>query len=445
MAKNAFSQGSMSHKGIHFLRFSNWEEAKKKAREENKFIFLDLYATWCGPCKQMENQVYVDKAVGNYFDDHFLSIKVQMDQTKNDNVDVKNWYADAKAIEKTYKIGAYPTFLFFSPSGALVGNEIGFKDPKEFLAIADTAVGAERIYYRLLESYRGGKKEYHKIPYMLARATKLSGNKLADSLSHDYLDYLSGEARSQLFTKEKLSFIAFNMKTSYSQFFNIFYRDGDRVDAVMRKRGYALGVVDAIIAAEEVVPSLKLFYRQNTKDMIQVGAAPNWDSIGEVISLKYNKKYAERIIRSEMAEFYYKTGNRADYINVSLIQYRKHELDTTESEIDARLNELAWFVFLNSNNKERIDTAVEIIRGVLKRNNSFSGHFIFLPMDTYANLLYKNSVLNHVGRVENAISWEQRALAHADQVDISERKADVESTESVLNKMKKAEPTWPVE
>jgi dipeptidyl aminopeptidase/acylaminoacyl peptidase/thioredoxin-related protein len=433
---NAFSQG------IRFQRFLNWEVAKQKAKEENKFIFLDLYTTWCGPCKQMENQVYVNNAVGNYFNAHFLSIKVQMDQTKSDDDGVKNWYPDVKAIETKYKIAAYPTFLFFSPSGALVGNEVGFKNPMEFLAIADSAIGRERIYYRLLENYRKGIREYDQLPYMLTRAEKLSGKELADSLSNDYFDYLSRESESHLFTKVRLSFIAANLKGSQSKFFSLFYVDGDKVDAIMKKKGYARKVVDGIIKAEDVIPALKGFYQQNTIAGIQAGAAPNWDSIGREISNKYNKWYGERIIRSEMAEFYYRTGNRADYIHLSLIQYRKHELDTTESDVDARLNELAWFIFLGSRDSVRLDTAIEIIRGVLKRNNSFKGHFIFLPMDTYANLLYKNCILNHVGQVRNAIWWEEKALAQASLVDMSEREADVGSIQSILNKMRKAEPTW---
>src|SRR5690554_7048278 len=38
------------------IKFENltFEEAIQKAKEENKLIFLDAYAVWCGPCKMMD-------------------------------------------------------------------------------------------------------------------------------------------------------------------------------------------------------------------------------------------------------------------------------------------------------------------------------------------------------------------------------------------------------
>ncbi|MEO8861358.1 MAG: thioredoxin family protein, partial [Ginsengibacter sp.] len=36
--------------GLNFFE-GTWKEAVQKARDENKPIFLDIYATWCGPCK----------------------------------------------------------------------------------------------------------------------------------------------------------------------------------------------------------------------------------------------------------------------------------------------------------------------------------------------------------------------------------------------------------
>ena len=44
---NVFSQG------IQF-EIGSWKEVLQKAKQENKLIFVDLYTTWCGPCKKME-------------------------------------------------------------------------------------------------------------------------------------------------------------------------------------------------------------------------------------------------------------------------------------------------------------------------------------------------------------------------------------------------------
>ena len=44
-------------KGIHFVNGLSWQEVLQKAKAENKYIFVDCYATWCGPCKAMDKEV----------------------------------------------------------------------------------------------------------------------------------------------------------------------------------------------------------------------------------------------------------------------------------------------------------------------------------------------------------------------------------------------------
>ncbi len=49
--------GIMFHEGT-------WAEALELAKSENKPIFLDVYATWCGPCKRLKKNTFSDQEVG---------------------------------------------------------------------------------------------------------------------------------------------------------------------------------------------------------------------------------------------------------------------------------------------------------------------------------------------------------------------------------------------
>src|SRR5258708_31213409 len=89
--------------GVRFEADLNWQEVLAKAAKEKKFIFLDIYATWCGPCKQMDKFVYTDTAIGDFFNKQFISIKVQMDTSKNDNGHVREWYSDAHELKNKYR------------------------------------------------------------------------------------------------------------------------------------------------------------------------------------------------------------------------------------------------------------------------------------------------------------------------------------------------------
>lgn len=51
--------------GIDFFK-GTFEEALEKAKKENKPIFLDVFASWCGPCKMPKKHTFSDKEVGDY-------------------------------------------------------------------------------------------------------------------------------------------------------------------------------------------------------------------------------------------------------------------------------------------------------------------------------------------------------------------------------------------
>jgi thiol:disulfide interchange protein len=48
--------------GINFQKI-DLEAAKKIAAKENKLIFIDLYTTWCGPCKLMAKNTFTDARI----------------------------------------------------------------------------------------------------------------------------------------------------------------------------------------------------------------------------------------------------------------------------------------------------------------------------------------------------------------------------------------------
>ena len=57
---------------INFLDNPVWSTVLEKAKKEKKIIFFDAYATWCGPCKQMDAQTYKDQAVADFYNANFI-------------------------------------------------------------------------------------------------------------------------------------------------------------------------------------------------------------------------------------------------------------------------------------------------------------------------------------------------------------------------------------
>ena len=92
--------------GIEFDHLT-FEEAKAKALEENKLIFIDAYTSWCGPCKRMAANVFTNEAVGAYFNENFINLKIDMEK------------GEGPAIGRKYRVAGYPTLLFVDETARL--------------------------------------------------------------------------------------------------------------------------------------------------------------------------------------------------------------------------------------------------------------------------------------------------------------------------------------
>ena len=127
-------------KGIKFEKGLSWSQVKEKAKKENKYIFLDAFTTWCGPCKMMSTEIFTQPGVGEFFNKNFINVAVQLDVTALDSQEVKSWYGDAAAIRNFYQIDSYPAYLFFNPRAELVHSIYGaIPVAEEFIRVSKEA------------------------------------------------------------------------------------------------------------------------------------------------------------------------------------------------------------------------------------------------------------------------------------------------------------------
>ena len=52
----------------------------QNAREENKLVFIDCYTSWCGPCKNMLNNVFTLSEAGEFMNAAFVCVKFDMEK-----------------------------------------------------------------------------------------------------------------------------------------------------------------------------------------------------------------------------------------------------------------------------------------------------------------------------------------------------------------------------
>lgn len=409
---------AQKEKGIQFEPAVSWEWLKKKAAREDKFIFIDAYASWCQPCKQMDRDVYSAESVGEFVSEHFIAVKVQMDTSKNDNTLVKQQYAMAARLSKEYKVDAFPTYLFFSPEGKIVHRESGYKMPEQFLTLVKDAANPTKQLYTILEQYRQGKKNYTSMP-VLAKAvyTILGDKETAFKIAEDYLyNYLDKLSDTEILQKDQLSFIGWwpkSIKIDHA-YFSLLYNRADLADSVMERKGYARNITDMAIRREMVVPYLDEKDAVNEKD---------WKTLERNITKRYDKVSAERIITKEKIAWFTKKKDWEKVISLELARLDKNGLDTSIMGLFGANNLMYDVVFKHATDKKTLDRAIawmEILLLAEKPNAPES-------IDTYANLLYK------AGYRDKAIIWQEKAVAVSPK--------DQELTDN-LSKMKSGQPTW---
>ncbi|MEJ6617376.1 MAG: thioredoxin family protein [Crocinitomicaceae bacterium] len=110
--------------GIDFQKM-DLSEAKAQAIKTGKYIFIDCYTDWCGPCKRMAATSFMEDRVATVYNKQFINIKIEMEKD-----------ADGPETALIYKIKAYPTLLIIDGKGNLVKQAIGMQSADGLLALA---------------------------------------------------------------------------------------------------------------------------------------------------------------------------------------------------------------------------------------------------------------------------------------------------------------------
>lgn len=131
--------------GIKFSDNKAWKEILAIAKKENKLIFLDAYATWCGPCKAMQRDVFTNEEVGKFYNEAFINVK--MDMEKGEGV----------GLAETYSVMAYPTLLFINGDGEVVHKSVGGMDAKAFISLGTTALDPAKQFYTIKKAASAGQ------------------------------------------------------------------------------------------------------------------------------------------------------------------------------------------------------------------------------------------------------------------------------------------------
>jgi len=386
--------------GVHFEQGLAWAAVKAKAKAENKYIFMDCFTTWCGPCRYMSTTIFPQEETGHYMNDKFVSIGVQLDTTAKDAGEVKAWYADGHDIAVKYGVRAYPTYLIFAPDGHIIHRMVGARpDAKSFLSDLSGTFDSTKQYYTLLKQYENGRRDSAFLHRMALRCEDIYDLANLQVVGNAWL-----ATQTDLYNRDALAVVDALTNTSRDTYFALYVNHAAEVDNVLGD-GKAEAKVRAILL------------REGAKVAREGKKQPDWKKVHQRIAAKLPAE-ADEMTAHIKVNFY---CGQKDWINfeTAMVSYMK---TYGEKMSIGDLNSLAWAVFEGCPDMTCVSDVLDWSKRL--KENSDPG-----IMDTYANILYK------LGKKDDAIALETKAL----NMLPDGQKGDMQAT---LDKMKKGEKTW---
>ncbi len=255
------------------------KKAFELAQKEEKLIFVDVTASWCGPCKKMESSTFRDSAFSSVINDQYIPLQLNFDSHKNSQL---MRLTDTRSI---------PTLMVLSPWGEAMFTKRGYTtDTKSyqvpFSEIAEKvsvehifnaldtmdnqtdATGSIMLYPQLLTSVFADKSLY--IRTLLGSKNKWNTKEKLDiifnilqyTMDIEMVDYFAENITqfSSQFPGKKLDKIIYNVAV-----FNSFYSKwtpNQSLEFISNNVGLDKDYYNALFQID--------YYRMVTKDNIKV-------------------------------------------------------------------------------------------------------------------------------------------------------------------------------
>ena len=108
LPNSAFAQEMLFHE-------SDFAGFQRMAAQENKAYMVYFTRTNCLPCQKMQAETFKDPELVALAQQKILAYKANVDDFQSMD------------IAEQYKVSVYPTIIFFTPQGEIIGKLFGFQ------------------------------------------------------------------------------------------------------------------------------------------------------------------------------------------------------------------------------------------------------------------------------------------------------------------------------
>ena len=359
---------SFAQESINFEN-STFKEILAKAKREKKLVFMDAYASWCGPCKLMEKNIFPLPAVRAYYNANFINARFDMEK------------GEGRDIAMKYQVRSYPSYLFLNGDGEVVMKNYGYMGEEDFIAIATEANNPLLANGNPKELFEKGESDPAFLLNMM-RQNAQTNYELAKRVSERYF---KGKKDQQL-TRDDIGMLLYFVKSPSDANYEVFK---DRKEDIVKEMSEDIyNQFDVNIKISKVMESS---LNQNT------GVIDDEYFYKNAIPL-VGKVEAETALNRMKVIYYPNVGNYKEYEKAALLYYKDaNDFDSEE------LLKAAWIF------SEHIDDKTS-----LKKAEEWAEKSV-MKAETAENTFILAKIYNKTGKKGNAKIYAEMSKNLAEQ------------------------------
>ena len=130
-ALSSFQEKDEPKESENQIRWVTLDEAQELNKKEPRKIFIDIYATWCGPCKMMDKKTFANAEVVNYVNEHYYAVKLNGEGKEQVTI-FGDTFTEAE-LAYSFKVQGYPSLVFINEKMQPYEPVAGFIPAKHFM------------------------------------------------------------------------------------------------------------------------------------------------------------------------------------------------------------------------------------------------------------------------------------------------------------------------
>jgi thiol-disulfide isomerase/thioredoxin len=409
---------------------TDWKTAIEKGIKEKKLIFMDVYTTWCRPCKIYDKNTFRDSVVAAFYNENFINLKCNAE---------KDWGIKAA---KHYGVSGYPNFLFIDPNSLEVFYKIHFtsQEPKYFKeqgVIANRERNADPLSIMTAE-YGKGRRDMAFLKKMMHRKANTNID-----FTDELLEFMRIYSLNELTKDYSLGYHSLKIKYGSLEYLQIRAAKKRNIDIGSILIHSVNAIMDTAIKRKDEALMESMLAEMNfliglseqKKDYLRIDFHQKTENFSKAFTFtegyisRYLLKESLASIRTNDSIFYgnciksYTTGQRDSVGEKEEYEYIKRAFANNKARlISSQIHDLLSPVIFKITDKEALKKILKWAALSVELEPSF-----FNTNQLYAIALYKNG--------ENADAIKKMEIA-IEQYRLTVSENEFENAEAIFNKMK---------